>query len=227
MDKSNMRFLFGDRELLLTVGDVFTAAVEVIVNPADSRLRHQGGLAQEIRQRAGRQLQRESEQLIREYGPIDSGMAVYTSAGELPYRAIIHAVGPGEEEDDAQRLLGQALSRSLQLCDMNEWHSVGFPVVGMMGYLGLPIESCAEAYFRAITRFWDARQDCAVEKVVVFLHAAQFRAFFDAFREQGFTQEDPQLPAADGPAQERVGEIDLTEADIAELDDGDIDSWFK
>lgn len=226
MDKSNMRFLFGDRELVLTVGDVLTAAVEVIVNPADSELRHQGGLAQEIRQRAGYQLQRESEQLIREHGPIDSGMAVYTSAGDLPYRAIIHAVGPGEEDDDAQRLLGLALSRSLQLCDMNEWRSVGFPVLGK-GYPGLSIEACAEAYFRAITRFWDARQECALEKVMVFLHPDQFRAFFDAFREQGFTQEDPQLSAMGGDTQEQVGEIDLSETDIAELDDSDINSWFK
>jgi len=164
--------------------------------------------------------------LIREYGQIDAGMAVYTSAGELPFKAIIHAIGPAMGEGDEQRKLEQAVSRSLQLCDMNEWRSVGIPVMGE-GELALPIEMCAEAFFRAITRFWDARHDCAVEKVVVSLQQAQFRPFFDAFREQGFTAEDGGDPLSNTSAEEPVGEIDLSETDIAELDDEDISDWFK
>ena len=225
-EKSTMRFLFGDRELLLAVMDLLSTPVEVIVNPAERSLQHQVGLAQQIRQRAGSQLQHESEQLIREYGQIDAGMAVYTSAGELPFKAIIHAIGPAMGEGDEQRKLEQAVSRSLQLCDMNEWRSVGIPVMGE-GELALPIEMCAEAFFRAITRFWDARHDCAVEKVVVSLQQAQFRPFFDAFREQGFTAEDGGDPLSNTSAEEPVGEIDLSETDIAELDDEDISDWFK
>lgn len=226
MDKSNMRFLFGDRELLLTVGDLLSASVDVIVNPAESTLGHQQGLAQQISQQAGVQLRQDSAQLIREYGSIDSGMAVYTSAGELPYKAIIHAVAPEQGDDDAQRLLEQALSRSLQLCDMNEWRSIGFPAIGMEA-AGMPINDCAQAYFRAITHFWDARHDCAVEKVVVYLQQSQFRPFFDAFREQGFTEDEGSLPAQVSADAEPVGEIELSDVDIAELDDSDIDSWFK
>jgi O-acetyl-ADP-ribose deacetylase (regulator of RNase III) len=222
MEKTTMRFLFGDRELLLTVADLLSAPVEVIVNPAEPRLQHQQGLARTIRQRAGDQLQQDSEQLIREYGVIDTGMAVYTSAGELPFKAIIHAVGPAAGEGDEQRKLEQAVSRSLQLCEMNEWCSIGFPVLGTV-----EPALCAQAFFRAITRFWDARHDCPLEKVVVYLQQDQFEAFFAAFREQGFTEEAGNAQNAMSQSKVAVGEIELSEADIANQDNSDIDSWFK
>lgn len=226
MNPPAMRFLFGDRELLLTVGDLLTAHVEVIVNPTNSELLHHGELAEQIAQQAGHQLQRDSEQLIREYGQIDTGMAVYTSAGDLPYKAIIHAVGPLMGEGDEQRKLEQVVSRSLQLCDMNEWRSVAFPA-SHAGYLDLPVELCAQAFFRAITRFWDARHECAVEKVAVILTEAHFRPFFDAFRENGLTGEESVALAGQRLRDDIVGEIELSEQDIAALDDVDINKWFK
>ena len=225
-EKTAMRFLFGDRELLLTVADLLSAQVEVIVNPADSLLQHEGGLALQILQAAGTRLQQECEQLIREYGQIGSGMAVYTSAGNLPFKAVIHAVGPKMGEGDEQRSLEQAVSRSLQLCDMNEWQSVGFPILGS-GEKDLPVDVCAQAFFRAITRFWDARHDCEVEKVVVYLQQHEFRPFFDAFREQGFSAEETPARSHAGDKDEHIGEIELSDADLADLDDPDIDDWFK
>ncbi len=88
-----MRFLYGDRELILEVADLLAAPVDVIVNAANGMLLHGGGVAGQIQQRAGERLKMESQQLIREYGALESGMAVYTSAGELSYKAVIHAVG--------------------------------------------------------------------------------------------------------------------------------------
>lgn len=226
MNPPTMRFLFGDRELVLAVGDLLTAQVDVIVNPTNSELLHHGELAELISQQAGHQLQRDSEQLIREYGQIDTGMAVYTSAGDLPYKAVIHAVGPVMGEGDEQRKLEQAVSRSLQLCDMNEWRSVAFPA-GHTENFDLPVELCAQAFFRAITHFWDARHECAVEKVAVILTEAHFRVFFDAFREQGLAGEDSIALASQSNSNDVAGEIELSEQDIAALADVDINKWFK
>jgi O-acetyl-ADP-ribose deacetylase (regulator of RNase III) len=226
MDKPAMRFLFGDRELLLTIGDLLASPVDVIVNPADSALQHLGGLSRQLVQQAGEQLQRDSEQIIREYGQIDTGMAVYTSAGKLPYQAVIHAVGPVMGEGEEQRKLERAVSRSLQLCEMNEWRSIAFPAIST-GNLQVPVEVCARAFYRAITRFWDARHDCVVEKVMVCLTERRFQAFFNAFREHGLAgPEASQLP--DKPdSDEAVGHIELSEDEIADLDDSDINKWFK
>lgn len=229
MDKSTMRFLFGDRELVLTVGALLSARTDAIILPAETDLSRQPGIAGEIIERAGDGVQQEIVQLIREYSVIDQGMAVFTSGGELPCRAIIHAVVPVPGADNPGHLLEQALSRSLQLCDMNEWHSLACPVMELPA-TGLRIGDIAEAYFRVITHFWDARLECALEKVVIYASEQQFRPFFDAFREHGLSGEDKTRQAA-LPANEtqeaQVGEVELSEDEIAAQDNSDIDSWFK
>jgi len=228
-EKSMMRFLFGDRELILAVTELLSAPVEVIVSPADCSLQHQADIASQILRGAGDRLQQESEQLIREYGAIDPGMAVYTSAGDLPFKAIIHAVAPQMGEGEEQRKLEQAVSRSLQLCEMNEWRSVCFPMLNPE-QAALPIALCAQAFFRAITRFWDARHECVVEKVLVSLPQTQFRPFFDAFREQGINETDAtsgEQLLAGGEQEENVGEVDLTDMELSAQDNDDINDWFK
>lgn len=224
-NQQSMQFLYGDRELLLTVGDLLQAAVEVIVSPADSHLTHGDTLAAAILERAGDGLRRDSEQIIREYGKIDSGMAVYTGAGTLPYKAIIHAVAPRMGDGDEQFGIEQAVLRSLQLCELNEWRSIAFPAIGA-GSFDVPVETCAQALFRTITHFWDARDDSSVEKVVVYLTEDQFRPFFDAFREEGIGTEQT-MPANNDEAEIPTGHVDLSEQDIAGLDDEEIDDWFK
>ncbi|UCE90167.1 MAG: macro domain-containing protein [Pseudomonadota bacterium] len=225
MNQPSMQFLYGDRELLLTVSDLLDAPVEVIVSPADSKLSHADPLAAVILARAGDGLRRDSEQMIREYGQIDSGMAVYTGAGSLLYKAIIHAVAPHWSEGDEQYGIEQAVSRSLQLCDLNEWRSIAFPAIGA-GSFNVPIDTCAQAFFRTITHFWDARNDSTLEKVVVCLTEQQFRPFFDAFREEGIGGQETVVPKAD-VGERPVGHVELNEQDIADLDDDEIDDWFK
>ncbi|NNF97114.1 MAG: hypothetical protein HKM94_09330, partial [Halobacteria archaeon] len=198
--------------------------VEVIVNPTNSELSHAEGLAGNILAAAGENLQAQSRQLIKEYGQIDSGMAVYTTAGCLPYKAVIHAVGPNMGEGDEQRKIEQAVSRSLLLCEANEWSSIAFPAIGT-GFFNVPVEICAQAFFRSITHFWDARQECAVEKIMICLKEETFRPFFDAFREDAKTTTEKQ--AVITSQDEAVGHIELDEAEIAELNDDDMAEWFK
>jgi len=226
MAKQSMRFLFGDRELTLLAGDVLNAKVAVIVSPNDTQLTGAQGLARQISQAAGPRLTEQCGQLIREYDRIDEGMAVYTCAGELPYRAVIHAVVPARDHDDQQRLLEQALSRSLQLCELNEWDSVAFPDFADDCDVAA-IGTCARAFFRAITRFWDARYDSPVEKVLIFAHPERFRVFFDAFRADGLETNAAAAPQQPEQAGESAGQITLSEADIQELNEPGIDDWFK
>lgn len=221
----SMQFLFGDRELVINVQDLLAAPVEVIVSSSNTSLTHEGGVARQIVQKGGSQVQSESEQLIKEYGEIDSGMAVYTNAGELPYKAVIHAVGPQMGEGDEQRTLEQAISRSLQLCEMNEWQSVAFPAIGT-GYSRVPLEVCSQAFFRSITRFWDARHECVLDKIILCLTERNFQAFFGAFREEGIGEAKTGMTGTDNQ-NESVGEIDLNDMDITSEDNGDIDDWFK
>lgn len=220
-----MQFLFGDRELLINISNLLEAPVKVIVNSANPELAHANGLSATILAAAGENLQVESTRLIQEYGQIDSGMAVYTTAGQLPYDAIIHAVGPQMGEGEELRKISQAVSRSLLLCEANEWNSIAFPAIGC-GSGDIPIETCAQAFYRAITHFWDARSDSVVEKINLCLTERHFQSFFDAFREDAITETEERIQPV--PEDEEVtGEIELSDAEIADLENDDMADWFK
>ena len=220
-----MQFLYGDRELWIGICDLLATEVDVIVNPADTQLSHKDGLAGVILAAAGENLDAQRKQLIQEYGQIESGMAVYTTAGNLSYKAIIHAVAPLMGEGDEQHKIEQAVSRSLLLCETNEWNSIAFPPLGT-GFFNVPIDVCARAFFRSITHFWDARHESAVEKVMICLEQENFRPFFDAFRDDAITTTE-ETPKITTQKEEAIGYIDLDEADIADLADDEMADWFK
>ena len=228
-----MQFLFADRELILMVADLLTAPVDVIVNPANGSLFHGGGVAGQILQQGGEQVQEESDLFIKEHGVLESGMVAFTTAGNLPYQAVIHAVGPKMGEGGEQEKIQQAVSRSLQLCDMHGWKSVAFPAIST-GIFSVPVEVSAAAMFTAITSFWDARSEGAPEKVIICLTKNTFQSFFDAFREKSSLSEVESLPTNDAasiPHKEggelKIGIVDISEQDISDLGSDEIDGWFK
>ncbi len=224
-----MEFLFGDRVLQLQVSDILKAPVDVIVNPANGSLIHGGGLALKILNAAGDELEQQSKTLISEHGELESGMAVFTSAGKLPYQAVIHAVGPVMGEGAEQQKLESAFLRSLLLCETNDWSSIAFPAIST-GVFRVPVEICARAGFKAITHFWDARSDCSLEKIVICLTSNNFDAFFKAFREESFDENSDTgitpRPAENDSAEEKIGYIEIDEQQVSS-DDDEINDWFK
>lgn len=219
-----MQYIFGDCELRLVAAHLLTARADVIVSPATVTLEHDAGLAAEIAQQAGDTLLHESEQLLREYGELESSMALYTGAGLLPYRAIIHAIAPRMGEGEEQRKLELAVSRTLQLCEMNEWRSVAFPAFAEV-VAGLPASLCAQALYRAITRFWDARHETPLRQVSVYLEDDQYHVFCSTLGEEGMSRQD-ESAAAPVAKQEKVGYVDLSDEDQPAGDD-EIDTWFR
>lgn len=195
-NKQTMQFLYGDRELVIKAADLLAAPVDVIVNPANGGLSHGGGVAGMISSQGGNAIQSESDQFIKEHGMLESGMVALTSAGHLPYQAIIHAVGPKMGEGDEQRKIQLAVSRSLQLCDMHDWKSIAFPAISS-GIFGVPIEISARAFFLAITSYWDARIDTAPEKIIICLTEQKFHPFLHAFREASFEKEGNSIEVVD------------------------------
>src|ERR687895_678565 len=80
----------------LVKGDITEREVDAIVNAANSYLRHGGGVAAAIVRKGGAIIQQESNKI----GFVPVGFAAITTAGKLPCKAIIHAVGPRMGEDD-------------------------------------------------------------------------------------------------------------------------------
>ena len=129
-------------------GNLLDEPVDAIVNAANGHLAHGGGVAGIISRAAGPELQAESDALIRRLGPLPTGSAVVTTAGKLPFKGVIHAVGPRQGEGDEERKLVQALTSAFARASEKGWTSVSFPAVSS-GIFAVPLDVCARAYVKA------------------------------------------------------------------------------
>ena len=74
-----------------------------------------------------------------------------TSAGKLPFKGVIHAVGPRQGEGNEEEKLFQALTAAFERARERGWETVAFPAVSA-GIFAVPLEVCARAYLRAARR---------------------------------------------------------------------------
>jgi O-acetyl-ADP-ribose deacetylase (regulator of RNase III) len=129
-------------------GNLLEEPVDAIVNAANGHLAHGGGVAGIISRAAGPALQEESDRLVAGRGPFATGSAVATTAGKLPFKGVIHAVGPRYGEGDEERKLVKALTAAFALAAEKGWTSVAFPAVSA-GIFAVPLDTCARAYLAA------------------------------------------------------------------------------
>jgi O-acetyl-ADP-ribose deacetylase (regulator of RNase III) len=129
-------------------GNLLDEPVDAIVNAANGHLAHGGGVAGVISRAAGPELDRESRLLVEKHGPFPTGSAVVTTAGRLPFKGVIHAVGPRQGEGDEEEKLFKALTGAWKSASERGWSSVSFPAVSS-GIFAVPLEVCARAYVRA------------------------------------------------------------------------------
>jgi O-acetyl-ADP-ribose deacetylase len=110
--------LTNSTRLEIAQGDLTSEAVDAIVNAANDRLAHGGGVALAIVQAGGEVIQEESSAWVAQHGLVKHASPAYTSGGQMPCRYVIHAVGPiwGEGEED--RKLEEAVTGSLELAEV-------------------------------------------------------------------------------------------------------------
>ena len=130
-------------------GNLLDEPVDAIVNAANGHLAHGGGVAGIISRTAGPDLQRESDLLVQKHGPFPTGAAVVTTAGQLPFKGVIHAVGPRQGEGDEEAKLFRALVSAFACAKERGWSSVAFPAVSS-GIFAVPLDICARAYLKAM-----------------------------------------------------------------------------
>jgi O-acetyl-ADP-ribose deacetylase (regulator of RNase III) len=129
-------------------GDITRQRVDAIVNAANSRLQHGAGVAGAIVAGGGEVIQRESDAI----GFVAVGGAAVTSAGELPCRFVIHAVGPRMGEGDEEAKLRQATRLALQRGEELAISSIALPAIST-GIFGFPIDRCADIMLREAIEF--------------------------------------------------------------------------
>jgi O-acetyl-ADP-ribose deacetylase (regulator of RNase III) len=134
------------------VGDLTQQRVDAIVNAANEALAPGGGVCGAIRRAGGDGIFEECARL----GGCATGDAKATSAGRLPARFVIHAVGPvwsGGERGEAE-LLASAYRRSLEVAEELGCRTVAFPALST-GIYGYPVQAAAPVAVAAVRELED------------------------------------------------------------------------
>ena len=134
-------------------GDITTVRVDAIVNAANGSLVLGAGVAGAIRRVGGPEIQADCDRVRRERYPdgVPVGGAVATTAGALPARWVIHAVGPVYgQHDDPARLLGDCYRNSLAVADELGARTIAFPAIST-GVFGYPMEEAAQVALSTVS----------------------------------------------------------------------------
>jgi O-acetyl-ADP-ribose deacetylase (regulator of RNase III) len=150
-------------------GDITEEKVDVIVNAANSRLLHGGGLAGLIARKGGSVIQDESNEWVRKHGPVSHSDPAYTSGGNLPFKYIIHAVGPVWGSGNESIKLADAITGSLITADTLEVKSISLPAIST-GIFGFPLEKAAGIIIRAIVQYFSNKTISGIESVHLVLY---------------------------------------------------------
>jgi O-acetyl-ADP-ribose deacetylase (regulator of RNase III) len=129
----------------LVLGDITQQHVDVVVNAANSSLLGGGGVDGAIHRRGGPAILRECRELRARalQGGLPTGQAVFTTAGELPARWVVHTVGPVyAKRDDRSHLLSSAYRESLLVAAQLGATTVAFPAISA-GIYGWPADDAA------------------------------------------------------------------------------------
>ena len=149
-------------------GDITTENVDAIVNAANERLQHGGGVAWAISRKGGPAIQKESDEWIQQYGPVLHSHPAWTSGGHLPSKYVIHAVGPVWGDGDEDRKLSEAVTGSLRLADELKCSSIALPAIST-GIYGFPKDRAAGILFSSIAGYFQNNlSTLSVIKLVLF-----------------------------------------------------------
>lgn len=169
----------GGRTLEILYGDLLDQPVDAIVNAANAYLEHGGGVAGAISRRGGPAVQAESTAWVHRHGLVTNRRPAVTGAGDLPFRFIIHAVGPMWGEGDEDEKLYQAVIGSLEAAAYLQLSSLAMPAIST-GIFGFPHERAARIILSTIRQYFDQAVSTSLQRVVIVLRDESLYNIFAA-----------------------------------------------
>lgn len=143
---------------------------DVIVNPANSALHHGAGVARAIATAGGTTVIKESRAIIDAEGFVPTTCNVVTSAGSMPCRAIIHAVGPCRNdyktEHSCLKDLNTTFVNCLKTVNENNFYSVAIPPISA-GLFGVSRKQVAKVLMTSILDFLNEHTNTSIEEIYV------------------------------------------------------------
>jgi O-acetyl-ADP-ribose deacetylase len=146
-------------EIEIQQGDITKVQADAIVNPANSFGWMGGGSAGAIKHKGGEVIEKE----VVDKAPLEIGKAVATTAGKLPYKAVIHAptmISPAEKAVPYD--VEMAVRGALILADDMKFKTIAMPGMGT-GVGDFPKEEAAKLMIAEINKF----NPLSLEKVIL------------------------------------------------------------
>ncbi len=175
-----MNAQIGAATVELVQGNIVTVAADAIVNAANSSLLGGGGVDGAIHRAGGPAILEECRAIRDRRGGCPTGQAVITTAGRLPARYVIHAVGPrwrdgahGEPE-----LLAGAYRASLQLAGERDVASMSFPSIGTGAYR-YPVADAARVALGTVAAYLREHPEGSVRRVLFVLYTPDDLATYE------------------------------------------------
>jgi len=156
----------------LVLGDITKISADAIVNAANTKLQHGGGVAAAIVAGGGEIIQKESNDL----GWCDIGKAAVTGAGRLSAKCVIHvptidyASGKKATIEDIKK----GVTAALEIAKNTGCKTVAFPLLGG-GVVGLPISDVAKTMKEAASTVPE------IESILVVRSEQDFNSLKDLF----------------------------------------------
>ncbi|MGA2796395.1 MAG: O-acetyl-ADP-ribose deacetylase [Thermoguttaceae bacterium] len=176
-----MRIEIGKTNLELIQGDITLQDVDAVVNAANSRLAGGGGVDSAIHRRGGPAIMADTDARYPQGCP--TGSAVISTAGKLPAKYVIHAVGPvwgSGRYGEAESLAG-AYRRSLELAVEHGCRSIAFPALSTGAYR-YPIDLAARTALSTAIDFLKEHGKPELVRFVLF-DAAAYKTFATVLEE--------------------------------------------
>jgi O-acetyl-ADP-ribose deacetylase len=148
----------------LLQADITELAVDVIVNAANSSLLGGGGVDGVIHSKGGPAILDDCMKIREKQGGCPTGQAVFTTAGNLPAKFVIHTVGPiwkggklGENE-----LLTDCYLNSLEIAEALGMKTIAFPNIST-GVYRFPKRPAAKIAINTVKKYLEGETE--IEKV--------------------------------------------------------------
>ena len=161
------------KKILVFKDNICDRNVDVIVNAANYSLHHVGGVSKAIVEAAGKDVKDECDRYIIDRGPLLDGHVVVTSAGKLPFKKVIHAVGPKWTKEAAREkslgktpreesLLRYAVKNALD--SARSYKSIALPAISTGGY-EFPYQLCAKVMVDSAVVFSQENPGCRLSEI--------------------------------------------------------------
>lgn len=128
--------------------------ISCIVNAANERLEHGGGLAGQIAYEAGEDFTQECVRYIKKYKLLAETKPLTTCAGKLPFKKVIHIVGPivngGYATDYHKRSLKESVKNCIIEAQDRKLESLAIPGISC-GTFGFPKKDAAFCHFQGFS----------------------------------------------------------------------------